>query len=62
MGLVDGIMGDKLMAEMEKRMRLISNDLCPRMDSLIAEQKRTNENLDEIANLLKSIKQLLVNK
>jgi hypothetical protein len=55
MGLVDGIMGDKLMAEMEKRMRLISNDLCPRMDALIREQQKTNELLSDIIIALRKL-------
>jgi len=55
MGLTDGILGDKLMNEVEKRMRLITNELCPRMDSLIIEQRITNQRLDKIIALLDKI-------
>lgn len=62
MGLADGILGDKFMPEIEKRMRLITNELCPRMDSLIIEQRKTNEKLNEIAEILRSISNILSSK
>lgn len=55
MGLVDQMMGEKLMPEIEKRMKMITGELCPRMDSLIIEQRATNQKLDQIIGLLDRI-------
>lgn len=61
-GLAGALMGDGMIQEIEKRMKMITNELCPRMDSLIIEQRKTNEKLDEIAEILRSISNLLSSK
>lgn len=48
MGIGDRFIGDNMMQEIEKRMRMITNELCPRMDALIREQQKTNEILADI--------------
>lgn len=52
MGIGERLLGDNMMQEIEKRMKLISNELCPRMDRLIREQEKTNEILSNILNEL----------
>jgi hypothetical protein len=48
MGIGDRLIGDNMMQEIEKRMKMITNELCPRMDALIREQQKTNEILSSI--------------
>ena len=55
MGLGDRLIGDNMMQEVETRMKMITNELCPRMDALIREQQKTNELLEEIKTSLKHI-------
>ena len=52
-GIAGAIMGDGMMQEMEKRMKLITSELCPRMDNLIREQQKTNEILSDILDVLR---------
>jgi hypothetical protein len=52
MGIAGAFMGDGMMQEIEKRMKLITNELCPRLDALIKEQQRTNELLDDLKTSL----------
>lgn len=54
-GLAGALMGDGMIQEVEKRMKMITNELCPRMDALIKEQQKTNEKLDVIAGILRSV-------
>lgn len=54
-GLAGALMGDGMMQEMEKRMKMITSELCPRMDNLIREQQKTNEILSDILLALKRL-------
>lgn len=55
MGLGDRLIGDNMMQEIEKRMKIITNELCPRMDALIREQQTTNNLLNQIFLELKGL-------
>lgn len=55
MGLGDRLIGDNMMQEIEKRMKIITNELCPRMDALIREQQTTNNLLNQIFLELKEL-------
>lgn len=54
-GLAGAFLGNDMMQEIDKRFKLITDELCPRIDAMKREQEKTNDLLKDIIVLLRKL-------